>query len=71
MNVESIPVVFTPGNEPYLGSSLLSAFDQLICSVMEQNAIAAPASHQLVLTDAQKMARQVIAQALSIALSIR
>ena len=71
MEVKSIPAVFTPGNEPYLGSALLSAFDQLICSVMEQNAITAPISHQLVLTDAQRMACQVIAQALSIVLSVR
>jgi hypothetical protein len=66
-----IPAVFTPGNEPYLGRSLLFAFDQLICSAMEQNAITAPASHERILTDSQKMACQVIAQALSIALSIR
>ena len=38
---------------------------------MEANASLAPTSHRLVLTDHQKMACQVIAQALSIALSIR
>lgn len=66
-----MPVIFTPDNEPYLGRQLLFHFDQLICSVMEQNAITAPTSHQLALTDHQKMACQVIAQGLSIALSIR
>ena len=71
MNSKATPVVFTPGNEPYLGSHLLLCFDQLICSAMEQNAITAPTSHRLILTDQQKMACQVIAQALSIALSIR
>jgi hypothetical protein len=71
MEDKSIPAVFTPGNEPFLGSPRLSAFDQLICSVMEQNAIIAPTSHQPVLTDGQRMACQVIAQALSIALSVR
>src|SRR5258708_38887196 len=38
---------------------------------MEQNSRAAPASHGRVLSDHQEMACQVIAQALSIALSIR
>jgi hypothetical protein len=71
MDAEDIPVVFTPGNEPYLGRELLFHFDQLICSVMEANASFAPTSHQGVLTDHQKMACQVIAQAISIALSIR
>jgi hypothetical protein len=71
MDSKVIPVVFTPGNEPYLGRHLLFCFDQLICSAMEQNAITAPTSRRLILTDHQKMACQVIAQALSIALSIR
>ncbi len=71
MESNGIQVVYTPGNEPYLGRHLLLCFDQLICSAMEQNAITAPTSHRLILTDHQKMACQVIAQALSIALSIR
>jgi len=64
-------VVFTPDNEPYLGRELLFHFDQLICSAMEQNAITAPTTHGKTLTDHQRMASQVIAQALSITLSIR
>jgi hypothetical protein len=71
MDAEKIPVVFTPDNEPYLGRTLLFHFDQLICSVMEQNSVIAPTSHKRILTDKQKMACQVVAQALSIALSIR
>ena len=71
MDAKDIPVVFTPDNEPYLGRTLLFHFDQLICSVMEANASLAPTSHRRVLTDHQKMACQVIAQAISIALSIR
>ncbi len=63
--------VFTPDDEPYLGRQLLFHFDQLISSVMEQNAVIAPTSHGRALTDHQRMACQVIAQALSIALSIR
>lgn len=71
MGVKEIPVVFTPDNEPYLGRTLLFHFDQLICSAMEQNSVIAPTSHKRALTDHQKMACQVVAQALSIALSIR
>lgn len=71
MNSEMTPVIFTPGNEPYLGRELLFHFDQIICSAMEQNAVTAPTSHGRALTDHQRMACQVIAQALSITLSIR
>jgi hypothetical protein len=71
MEPKAIPVVFTPDNEPYLGRTLLFHFDQLISSAMEQNAVTAPMSHGRVLTDHQNMACQVIAQALSITLSIR
>ena len=65
------PVVFTPDDEPYLGRNLLYHFDQLICSAMEQNAMTAPTSHGCTLTDHQHMACQIIAQALSLTLSIR
>ncbi|MGO9268589.1 MAG: DUF5677 domain-containing protein [Candidatus Binataceae bacterium] len=68
---KAMPVIFTPDNEPYLGRTLLFHFDQLISSAMEQNAVTAPRSHGRVLTDHQNMACQVIAQALSIILSIR
>lgn len=71
MDDKEIQVILTPDNEPYLGRTLLFHFDQLICSAMEQNSIVAPTSHKRVLTDEQKMASQVVAQALSIALSIR
>ena len=66
-----IPIIFTPSNEPYLGRKMLFHFDQLICSAMEQNAVTAPTSHSRELSDHQHMACQVIAQSLSIALSIR
>lgn len=71
MDPELKSTIFTPDNEPYLGRELLFHFDQLIVSAMEQNATTAPMSHGLVLTDHQRMACQVIAQALSISLSIR
>jgi hypothetical protein len=71
METETMPVVFTPDNEPYLGRTLLFHFDQIISSAMEQNALTAPTSHGRQLTDHQRMACQVIPQALSITLSIR
>lgn len=70
-NREMMPVVFTPDNEPYLGRNLLFQFDQIISSAMEQNSLTAPRSHGRSLTDHQRMACQVIPQALSIMLSIR
>lgn len=71
MNFETPPIIFSPDNEPYLGRELLFHFDQLISSVMEQNSVFAPASHGQALNNHQRMACQVIAQGLSIALSIR
>lgn len=70
-DVNGRPVAFTALDEPYLGRSLLFHFDQLITSVLEQNAVTAPRSHGAILTDNQLMAAQTIAQALSITLSIR
>lgn len=71
MDPEAMPVVFTPDNEPYLGRSLLFHFDQIISSLIEQNAGIAPTSHSRELSDQQRMACQVIPQAISITLSIR
>lgn len=71
MNNKDTSVVFTPDNEPYLGRELLFHFDQLICSTMEQNALTAPTSYGCELTDRQQMACQIIAQAISLSLSIR
>ena len=70
-NPEASPIIFTPDNEPYLGRELLFHFDQLISSAMEQNADTAPTSHGQALNDHQHMACQVIAQSLSLVLSIR
>ncbi len=71
MDTDAMPVVFTPDNEPYLGRNLLFHFDQIISSAMEQNAATAPQSYGRALTAQQRMACQVIPQALSIMLSIR
>lgn len=64
-------IIYTPDNEPYLGRKLLCHFDQIICSILEQNRKIAPTTHGAQLSDRQKMACQVIAQSLSIMLSIR
>ena len=65
------PIIYTPDNEPYLGRELLYHFDQIICSAMEQNTKTAPTTHGASLNDHQIMACQVVAQSLSIVLSIR
>src|SRR5581483_3399139 len=56
---------------PYLGRELLFHFDNLISACLEQNALIAPKTHLMTLSDAQRMACIVIPQAISIALSIR
>jgi len=71
MDREENPAIFTPDTEPYLGRQLLFHFDQIISATLEQNAKVAPTSHGQTLSDHQEMACQVIAQAISIALSIR
>jgi hypothetical protein len=71
VETKSMPVVFTPDNEPYLGQQPLFLFDKVIISAMDQNTAKAPQSHGRALTDHQRMACQVIPQALSIMLSIR
>jgi len=68
---DETPIIYTPDNEPYLGRELLYHFDQIICSAMEQNTKTAPTTHGANLSDHQKMACQVVAQSLSIVLSIR
>ena len=71
MPTGAVSVIFTPDNEPYLGRKLLFHFDQLISSVLELNAEMAPSSRRHELNEHQKMACQLIAQSISIALSIR
>lgn len=71
MEDEGRPAIFTSDTEPYLGRVLLFHFDQIISATLWQNAKVAPYSHEQSLSDHQKMACQVIAQAISIALSIR
>jgi hypothetical protein len=64
-------VVFTPDNEPYLGLKSLYVLDVLISAALKENSRIAPKSQTTSLSEHQKMASQVIPQALSIALSIR
>lgn len=71
MDADSMPIVFTPDNEPYVGRNLLFQFDKIISVTMERNASTAPRSYNQSLSDQQRMACQVVAQAISIMLSIR
>jgi hypothetical protein len=71
MAIKESQIIFTPDNEPYLGRELLIQFDKIITACLEQNAQLAPRSHQIVLSELQEMACQVIPQAISISLSIR
>lgn len=65
-----MPAIFTPDNEPYLGRELLFHLDQIISAALEQS-VAKTSVIGSELTEHQHMASQVIAQSLSIALSIR
>jgi hypothetical protein len=65
-----MPVVFTPDNEPYLGRNLLYHFDSdhiVSHGAKRQDSTSRTVGH---LSDHQRMACQVIAQSLSITLSI-
>ncbi|WP_219822447.1 hypothetical protein, partial [Vibrio hyugaensis] len=62
---------FTPANEPYLGRELLFHFDQMISCCLERSAVISKLTHELDMTDHQKMAAQVIPQSISVSLSIR
>lgn len=65
------PVIFTPSNEPYLGSPFLHAFDELICACLELNSECASASHALNLSDFQQASCILLPQTITLALSIR
>lgn len=71
MKNEDIPIIFTPDNEPYIGRVMLAEFDKMISAILNQNALIAPRTHSRQLSDLQKMACQIIPQAISIALSVR
>lgn len=64
-------VTYNPEDEPYLGRELLYHYDQMISCSLEKSSIIAKLSHELDLTEHQKMAVQVIPQSLNISLSIR
>jgi hypothetical protein len=65
------PSVFTPSDEPYLGSKLLLAFDELICACLELNSKCARASHGRELSSLQLALCILVPQTISLALSIR
>ena len=65
------PAVFTPSDEPYLGSEQLLAFDKLICVCLELNSKSAPSSHGRELSSLQRALCILVPQTISLALSIR
>lgn len=68
---ERLPAIFTPGNEPYLGSQTLMRFDLTIVEAMKANQAVARESHARQLTPLQSAACEIIPQGISISLSIR
>lgn len=67
-----VPVIFTPGNEPYLGRELLRAFDELIVCCLEHNQMIARRTRTVAnKTILQEAACILIPQGVSLALSIR
>jgi hypothetical protein len=70
--ITEVPVIFTPGNEPYLGRELLRAFDELIVCCLEHNRTIARGTRALPnKTVLQEAACILIPQGVSLALSIR
>ena|SRR5947207_1563264 len=69
--MDKTPVIFTPDNEPYLGSQELLAFDKCIVAALDLAKATAKATHAKNLSPLQTAATQLIPQGVSIALSIR
>src|SRR5216683_6350608 len=70
--ISGVPIIFTPGNEPYLGRELLRAFDELIVCCLEHNQTI-PSRTRIVANKSvlQEAACILIPQGVSLALSIR
>jgi len=64
-------VIFTPGNEPYLGRQSVFQFDKMIQTAMEKNAKIAPWTRGRDLTLLQRAGTELLPHGFSIALSIR
>lgn len=65
------PATFSSGDEPYLGRAPLLEFDKLIVKALAVNQVTARSTHGASLSEHQQMACAVIAQAVSLALSVR
>lgn len=64
-------VVFTPDDEPYLGSSALHQFDEMIVVLMEQHTRIGPWTRTHVMNELQSAASQLAPQASSLLLGMR
>lgn len=73
MNKTTIPIVFTPSNEPYLGRTSVHEFDNMIIVALERNRSVAKYTKEntSTLSDLQHAACQLIPHGFNIALSIR
>src|SRR5216683_3659613 len=70
--ISGVPIIFTPGNEPYLGRELLRAFDELIVCCLEHNQTIASRTRIVAnKTVLQEAVCILIPQGVSLALSIR
>ena len=69
--MSDVPPVYLPGNEPYLGSKPLLAFDLAIPRAMQVHAAIGPTTFSTQLSPLQRCATEIIPQGISIALSIR
>jgi hypothetical protein len=71
MTSGDIQPVYLPGNEPYLGSKSLLAFDLAIPRAMQVHSAIGPMTFSAPLTPLQRCATEIIPQGISVALSIR
>lgn len=70
-HANSIPVVFTPDNEPYLGRTSVHVLDVTISACLGLSGRVAPTTYAVEKSDLQKAACQLIPQAINLALAVR
>jgi hypothetical protein len=71
MMTSDVQAIYSPDNEPYLGSESLLAFDLAIPRAMQVHAAIGPMTFSSQLSPLQRCATEIIPQGISIALSIR
>lgn len=71
MKQKSRKLIYTPANEPYLGRESVHTLDKLIVTGLEISTQTAKRTHEILKTDLQNAACQLIPQGLSLVLSVR